>query len=72
MWIKNCVFQHPLNKRLGYGKCSENSNTFHFLFSVIRTGIHKMFVRTANRIDSGVARTHKKLPTSKGDYWIMQ
>ena len=38
-----------------YGKCSIISNTFLFLFStkmlVIRDGIHKTFVRTANRED---------------------
>ena len=36
-----------------YGKCSKISNIFLFLFSnkifVIRTGIHKMLVRIANR-----------------------
>ena len=37
-----------------YRKCSKNSNTF-FLFSnkmlVIRDGIHKIFIRIANRED---------------------
>ena len=38
-----------------YSKCSKISNTFLFLFStkmmVVRDGIHKMFVRIANRED---------------------
>ena len=38
-----------------YNKCSKVSNTFLFLFSnrmlVIGTGIHKLFVRIANRED---------------------
>ena len=38
-----------------YGKCSKILNNFHFLFTnemlVIRTGIHKMLVRIANRED---------------------
>ena len=38
-----------------YPKCSKVSNTFHFLYTnkmlVIRTGIHKMPVRIANRED---------------------
>ena len=36
-----------------HGKCSKTSNTFHSLFSTkmldIRAGIHKLFVRNANR-----------------------
>ena len=43
--------------KTNYGKCSKISNTFPFLFSnkllVIRTGIHKMLVRIANREDPG-------------------
>ena len=38
-----------------YSKCSKISNNFLFLFSdkmlVFRTGIHKMLVRIANRVD---------------------
>ena len=37
-----------------FNTCSEISNTFHFLFQRvldIRAGIHKLFVRTANRED---------------------
>ena len=38
-----------------YGKCSQISNTFNFLFSnkllVFRAGIHKFLVRVANRED---------------------
>ena len=36
-----------------HGTCSQTSNTFHSLFSKkmldIRAGIHKLFVRNANR-----------------------
>ena len=39
----------------GYSKCSKISSTFLFLFSnkmlIIMAGIHKMFVRIANRED---------------------
>ena len=38
-----------------FGECSKISNTFHFLLTnkilIIRTEIHKMFVRIANRED---------------------
>ena len=39
-----------------YGKCSKISSTLLFLFSnkmsVLRTGIHKILVRIANREDA--------------------
>ena len=50
-------FRFLLNSRVetNYGKCSKISNTFLLLFSikmlVIRTGIHKIIVRVANRED---------------------
>ena len=43
----------PDHVKTNYSKCSKISNTFLFLFSnkmlVIRTGIHKMLVRIADR-----------------------
>ena len=43
------------SRHFPYGKCSKNFYTFLYLFSnklfIIRAGIHKMLLRTANRED---------------------
>ena len=50
------IGERKLGNNCGYGKCSELSNTFQFLFTnkmlVIRAGSHKMLVRITNKEDS--------------------
>ena len=45
-----------------YGKFSKISNTVHFM--IIRAGIHKMFVRIANREDTDQTSSSDPYPGS--------